>query len=104
MGTVTKDYVRAAEEQVTEGRLQLVTLYTRILRALVAQPTKAQETLARDLNCTMRTVQRHINDLEREGYIRIYKHKKPYTYTVDVEKRVPYMEAGYRVHDLIFSL
>ena len=61
----------------------MVTLYTRILRQLHDNPTIAQESLARAMDVTMRTIQRHIEVLEQEGYVLIDRQHKPYSYAVN---------------------
>jgi predicted ArsR family transcriptional regulator len=59
-----------------------VTLYARIVNELAKEPRMAQEALARTLDVTMRTVQRHLTELEREGYISVAREQKPYTYEI----------------------
>jgi DNA-binding transcriptional regulator LsrR (DeoR family) len=65
-----------------------VTLYARIVNELAMNPRIAQEKLAHKLEVTMRTVQRHLNELEREGYVRIQRDRKPYTYEIAWERRL----------------
>ena len=67
-----------------------VTLYARIVNELAQNPRMAQETLARKLNVTMRTVQRHLTELEREGYIQVQRDRKPYTYEIAWERPLRY--------------
>lgn len=74
----------------SENRVQLVTLYTRVLLQLVENPRISQETLARRLDVTMRTAQRHLAELEEEGYISVDRGKKPFEYTINWEKTWPY--------------
>ena len=63
-----------------------VTLYARIVNELAKNPRMAQEKLARELNVTMRTVQRHLTELEREGYVSVRRDRKPYTYEIAWER------------------
>lgn len=72
-------------------RVQLVTLYTRVLLHLAEHPKISQETLARSMDVTMRTVQRHLTELEEEGYITVDREKKPFEYSVDWTKTCPYI-------------
>jgi len=71
--------------------VQLITLYTRVLLYLAQNPKISQETLARRLDVTMRTVQRHLSELEREGYLRVDRDKKPFQYSIEWSKAVPHM-------------
>jgi predicted transcriptional regulator len=73
-----------------EQGVSFVTLYARIVSELATNPRMAQETLARRLNVTMRTVQRHLTELEREGFIRVARENKPYTYEIAWDRPVPY--------------
>jgi predicted transcriptional regulator len=77
------------EEQDGNG-VSFVTLYARIVQELARHPRMAQETLARRLDVTMRTVQRHLTELEREGYIHVNRDNKPYTYEIAWERALPY--------------
>lgn len=70
--------------------VSFVTLYARIVSELAKNPRMAQETLARRLDVTMRTVQRHLTELEREGYIHVARDNKPYTYEIAWERALPY--------------
>jgi DNA-binding IclR family transcriptional regulator len=70
--------MNAPEEQ----GVTFVTLYARIVNELAKEPCIAQETLARRLDVTMRTVQRHLTELEREGYVRVQRDRKPYSYEI----------------------
>ena len=72
-------------------RVQLITLYTRILLHLADHPRISQETLARRMDVTMRTVQRHLTELEEEGYIHVDRDKKPFEYGIDWSKACPYI-------------
>lgn len=71
-------------------RVQLVTLYTRVLLQLIENPRISQEMLARRLDVTMRTAQRHLAELEEEGYISVDRAKKPFEYSINWEKTWPY--------------
>jgi DNA-binding transcriptional ArsR family regulator len=62
---------------------RLVTLHTRILALLARRPTMSQERLARELEVTMRTVQRHLAELEDGGYMTVNREKRPFRYDVD---------------------
>ncbi|MGI8824420.1 MAG: MarR family transcriptional regulator [Chloroflexota bacterium] len=73
-----------------EVGVTFVTLYARIVYELAGNPRMAQETLARRLDVTMRTVQRHLATLEQEGYLRIRRERKPFTYEVDWNRPIPY--------------
>lgn len=73
------------------ARVHLVTLYTRVLLYLAQNPKISQETLARRLDVTMRTVQRHLQELEEEGYIRVDRNKKPFQYAIDWNRAFPHM-------------
>ena len=72
-------------------RVQLITLYTRVLLHLAENPKISQETLARHMDVTMRTVQRHLMELEDEGYIQVDREKKPFEYSIDWSKTCPYI-------------
>lgn len=69
-----------------------VTLYARIVYELAKNPRMAQETLARRLDVTMRTVQRHLTELENEGYIHVAREKKPFTYEIAWNRPLPYFD------------
>lgn len=71
-------------------RVQLVTLYTRVILQLVENPRISQEMLARKLDVTMRTAQRHLTELEEEGYISVDRGKKPFEYSINWGKTWPY--------------
>src|SRR5437588_11674924 len=75
----------------TDNRVQLVTLYTRVLLQLVENPRVSQETLARRLDVTMRTAQRHLSELEEEGYIVVDRDSRPFRYHIDWAKTWPFM-------------
>jgi DNA-binding transcriptional ArsR family regulator len=79
-------------EQPEEEGVTFVTLYARIVHELAKNPRLAQEALARRLDVTMRTVQRHLTALEREGYVRVNRERKPFTYEIDWDRSVPYFE------------
>jgi DNA-binding transcriptional ArsR family regulator len=70
-------------------RVELVTLYTRVMLYLAQNPKISQEMLARHLEVTMRTVQRHLSELEEEGYIRVDRRKKPFAYDIEWSKSCP---------------
>lgn len=72
--------------------VSFVTLYARIIYELALDPRVAQEGLARRLGVTMRTVQRHLAELEHEGYIRIQRDRKPFTYEIDWERSLPHFK------------
>jgi DNA-binding transcriptional ArsR family regulator len=74
-----------------DGRAQLITLYTRVLLHLAQNPRVSQEMLARRLDVTMRTVQRHLTELEEEGYVHVDREKKPFQYSIDWTKELPYL-------------
>jgi DNA-binding transcriptional ArsR family regulator len=74
-----------------DGHVQLITLYTRVLLHLAENPRISQETLARRMDVTMRTVQRHLTELEEEGYIAVDRDKKPFEYSIDWSKSCPYI-------------
>jgi hypothetical protein len=76
----------------TADRVQLVTLYTRVILELIRNPRISQETLARHLDVTMRTAQRHLTELEEEDYISVDRTKKPFEYTINWEKAWPHVE------------
>jgi DNA-binding transcriptional regulator YhcF (GntR family) len=73
-----------------EQGVMFVTLYARIVNELAKNPRMAQETLARKLDVTMRTVQRHLTELEREGYLNVARERKPYMYEIAWERPLPY--------------
>jgi DNA-binding transcriptional ArsR family regulator len=77
-------------EEQEGGPVSFVTLYARIVHELAENPRMAQETLARRLDVTMRTVQRHLTALEEEGYLRVRREKKPFTYEIDWDRPLPY--------------
>jgi len=79
------------DQEETQG-VGFVTLYARIVNELAKNPRMAQETLARRLDVTMRTVQRHLTELEREGYVRVNRDKKPYTYEIAWDRSLPYFD------------
>ena len=76
-----------------EGResdgVAFVTLYARIVYELAQNPRMAQEALARKLDVTMRTVQRHLTALEQEGYLRVDREKKPFAYQIAWDRPLP---------------
>ena len=72
-------------------RVQLITVYTRVLLHLADNPRISQETLARRMDVTMRTVQRHLTELEEEGYLQVDRTKKPFEYNIDWSKSCPYV-------------
>jgi len=74
-----------------DDRVQIVTLFTRVLLQLALHPRISQETLARRLDVTMRTAQRHLTLLEEQGYIRVNRVQKPFHYTVDWSKPCPHL-------------
>jgi DNA-binding Lrp family transcriptional regulator len=75
-----------------EQGVTFVTLYARIVNELAKNPRMAQEKLARELNVTMRTVQRHLTELEREGYVTVQRDRKPYTYEIAWERPLKYFK------------
>lgn len=79
------------EGQDAQG-VSFVTLYGRIVYELARNPRIAQETLARRLDVTMRTVQRHLMELEREGYISVTREKKPFTYEIAWNRKLPFFD------------
>lgn len=79
------------ESQELQG-VSFITLYGRIVYELARNPRIAQETLARRLDVTMRTVQRHLMELEREGYVSVARDKKPFTYEIAWDRRLPYFD------------
>jgi transcription initiation factor IIE alpha subunit len=83
-------YPEDEEEDVDE--VHFVTLYARIVNHLAKHPRMAQETLARRLNVTMRTVQRHLTELEREGFVQVTRERKPYTYEIAWDRPIKYFE------------
>src|SRR5437588_9425939 len=82
------DVMEGQEEQ----GVTFVTLYARIVHELSKNPRMAQESLARRLDVTMRTVQRHLTELEREGYIHVARDNKPFTYEVAWDRPLPYFD------------
>jgi DNA-binding transcriptional regulator LsrR (DeoR family) len=78
--------------QEEDTGVHMITLYTRVLLQLRDNPRISQETLARRLDVTMRTAQRHLTELEREGYIRVDRDKKPFEYAIDWSKKWRYVE------------
>lgn len=72
-------------------RVHFVTLYTRVLLQLAAFPRISQETLARKLDVTMRTAQRHLTELEEEGYVHVDRSTKPFQYEIDWTRSLPYV-------------
>jgi DNA-binding MarR family transcriptional regulator len=79
------------DEQEERG-VTFVTLYARIVNQLAQNPRMAQETLARRLDVTMRTVQRHLTELENEGYIHVQRDRKPFTYEIAWDRALPYFD------------
>src|ERR687886_1261152 len=79
-------------ETLEEQGVTFVTLYARIVYELARNPRMAQETLARRLDVTMRTVQRHLTELEREGYVHVARERKPYTYEIAWDRSLPYFD------------
>ncbi len=75
-----------------EQGVQFVTLYARIVNELAKNPRIAQETLARKLDVTMRTVQRHLTELERDNYVRVNRERKPYVYEVAWDRTLRYFD------------
>ena len=75
-----------------EQGVTFVTLYARIVNELAKNPRMAQETLARRLDVTMRTVQRHLTELEREGFVRVQRERKPYTYEIAWDRPLRYFD------------
>lgn len=75
-----------------EEGVAFVTLYARIVYELAKNPRMAQETLARRLNVTMRTVQRHLNALEQDGYIRVARDRKPFAYDIAWDRPLPHFD------------
>jgi DNA-binding transcriptional ArsR family regulator len=73
----------------SNGATSFTTLYARIVHELAADPCVAQETLARKLGVTMRTVQRHLAQLEDDGYIRVRRDGKPFVYEVVWDRPLP---------------
>jgi DNA-binding MarR family transcriptional regulator len=84
--------------QENVARVRLLTLDTYLLILLTVYPNMSQEQLARHLNVTMRTVQRTLERLEREGYVRINRRQKPHTREVVLSMRSP---EGILVQDLL---
>ena len=79
------------DSQEDQG-VAFVTLYARIVFELAKNPRIAQETLARKLDVTMRTVQRHLTELENEGYVRVARDRKPFTYEIAWDRSLPYFD------------
>lgn len=79
------------EGQEEQG-VTFVTLYARIVYELAKNPCMAQESLARKLDVTMRTVQRHLTALETEGYVRVKRDRKPFTYEIAWDRAIPYFD------------
>jgi predicted ArsR family transcriptional regulator len=75
-----------------EQGVTFVTLYARIVNELAKNPRMAQETLARRLDVTMRTVQRHLTELEKEGFVRVQRERKPYTYEIAWDRPLRYFD------------
>jgi DNA-binding IclR family transcriptional regulator len=71
--------------------LRFATLYTRIILQLSQHPTMAQERLARHLDVTMRTAQRHLTLLEENGYLQVDRAKRPFRYTIDWSRTLTYL-------------
>jgi predicted ArsR family transcriptional regulator len=69
--------------------LRIATLYTHILLELSQHPTLSQERLARQVDVTMRTAQRHLLHLEDEGYLQVDRGKRPYRYIIDWSRPLP---------------
>lgn len=69
-----------------------VTLYARIVNELATEPRMAQESLARRLDVTMRTIQRHLTELEREGFVQVQRDRKPYTYEIAWDRPLKYFD------------
>jgi predicted transcriptional regulator len=72
-------------------RTQLITLHTRVLLQLIENPRISQEGLARRLDVTMRTAQRHLNDLEDDGYIVVNRERRPFVYSVNWTRTWPHL-------------
>lgn len=72
------------------NNVTFVTLYARIIHELAMDPRVAQEGLARRLGVTMRTVQRHLGELEHEGYISVQRDNKPFTYEIAWDRPLPH--------------
>lgn len=70
----------------TPQNVPLITMYTKILIHLALHSRISQETLARQLGVTLRTVQRHLSELEGAGYVRVDRSTKPFEYQVDWSK------------------
>ncbi len=75
-----------------EPGVTFVTLYARIVNELAKNPRMAQEKIARNLEVTMRTVQRHLMELEREGFVQVQRERKPYTYEIAWNRSLPYFD------------
>ena len=75
-----------------EEGVAFVTLYARIVHELAQNPRMAQESLARRLDVTRRTVQRHLTALENEGFLRVQRDKKPFTYEIAWDRPLPYFD------------
>lgn len=85
------DYIGGADVDDKDGRAQLVTLYTRVLLALAQNPRVSQEMLARRLDVTMRTAQRHLTELEEEGFVLVDRESKPFRYSINWTKPLPHI-------------
>jgi hypothetical protein len=72
-------------------RTQLITLYTRVLLELACDPQISQETLARRLDVTMRTAQRHLTELELDGYLTVDRRHRPFLYGINWSKKWPHV-------------
>lgn len=73
-----------------EQGVTFVTLYARIVNELAKNPRIAQESLARKLDVTMRTVQRHLTELEHDKFVTVRRDRKPYTYEVAWDRSLRY--------------
>jgi DNA-binding IclR family transcriptional regulator len=71
--------------------LRFATLYTQIILQLSQQPSMAQERLARKLDVTMRTAQRHLTLLEENGYLHVDRASRPFRYTIDWSRTLAYL-------------
>jgi DNA-binding transcriptional ArsR family regulator len=95
-GRMASNQAAITEDGRMEGQQEqgvaFVTLYARIVNELARNPRIAQETLARKLDVTMRTVQRHLTELERDGYIKVNRERKPYVYEVAWNRPLKYFE------------
>src|SRR5579872_4725548 len=72
-----------------QRHLDLLTVHGRILVELARQPTISQECLARCLQLAMRTVQRHLSELEERGWVTVDRGKRPFEYTLDWSRTWP---------------